>query len=134
MERFATVTPQGREIVYLFVLALAVSGLVLLLVYALLVVILRRDRGRPGDPDPPQVEGNTRLEVLWTATPFVLLPVFFFLTVRTMREVYPESPPAGALRVEVTGRQWWWEFAYPDLGVVTPTSCTSPSGCRCTSR
>jgi cytochrome c oxidase subunit 2 len=128
MESFAPVTPQGQAILRLFQVALAISALILLVVYAVLVVVLRRDRGRPGDPDPPQTEGNRRLEVLWTATPALILLVMFVLTVGTMRAVSAEPPPGEAMRIQVTGRQWWWEFAYPEQGVITANELHVPVG------
>ena len=128
LESFATVTPQGRAITDLFLVALAISVAILLLVYGLMAVVLRRDRGRPGDPDPPQVAGNRRLELLWTATPSAVLLVMFVSTVSTMRTVYPAVPPADALRVQVIGHQWWWEFVYPDLGVTTANELHAPVG------
>src|SRR4051812_46822565 len=118
MERvasFATITPQGRAIADLFLVALAISVVILLLVYGLMAFVLWRDRGRPGDPDPPQVKGNRRLELFWTAVPVAVLVVMFGFTVSKMRTVYPAAPPADALRVQVIGHQWWWEFVYPDL-------------------
>jgi cytochrome c oxidase subunit 2 len=38
-----------------------------------------------------------------------------------MRTIFQTNvhPPPGALRIEVVGHQWWWEFRYPDLGIVT---------------
>jgi cytochrome c oxidase subunit 2 len=128
LESFATVTPQGRAITDLFLVALAISFAILLLVYGLMAVVLRRYRGRPGDPEPPQVAGNRRLELLWTATPSAVLLVMFVATVSTMRTVYPAVPPADALRVQVIGHQWWWEFVYPDLGVTTANELHAPVG------
>jgi cytochrome c oxidase subunit II len=110
LDSFATVTPQGRAIADLFLVALAISVVILLLVYGLMAFVLRRDRGRPGDPDPPQVQGNRRLELLWTAIPIAVLVVMFGFTVSTMRTVNPAVAPADAQRVQVIGHQWWWGF------------------------
>jgi cytochrome c oxidase subunit II len=132
MPSFAPVTPQGQEVVRLFFVLLAVSALILLIVYGALFVILRRDRergrGRPGGAEPAQIDGNVRLEALWTAVPVLILAGTFALTVGTMRAVYPADPPPDALRVQITGRQWWWEFAYPDFGVVTANELHVPTG------
>ena len=125
---FGTATPQGRAIADLFVAALALSALILALVYGLLAYALRRYRGRPGDPEPPQVEGNRRLELIWTATPLLLLVVVFVLTVQTMRAVDTPPDAPGTLRVQAIGHQWWWEFRYPDLGVVTANELHAPVG------
>jgi cytochrome c oxidase subunit II len=123
---FDPVTPQGASISDLFVLALIPTALIFLLVVGVLIAAIVRFRGRPGDADPPQVEGNRRLELAWTAAPAFLLAVFFVLTVRTMSSVNAESP--SAMRVEVVGHQWWWEYRYPDLNVVTANELHVPVG------
>ena len=126
IDSFATVTPQGASIVDLFVLALVSSALILALVVGVIGVVLLRNRERPGDPEPAQVEGHRTLEIVWTAIPLLVLAVFFGLMLRTMQTVNaePESP----LRVEVIGHQWWWEFRYPDLGIVTANELHVPVG------
>ena len=120
------VTPQGLAISNLFNLALALSALILALVVGLLLVAIPRYRERPGAPEPPQIHGNRNLEIFWTATPALLLTVIFFLTLRTMHVVDAAAP--GALRVQVLGWQWWWEYRYPELGVVTANELHVPVG------
>jgi cytochrome c oxidase subunit 2 len=62
---------------------------------------------------------------LWTALPFVLVTLVALPALRGALE----SPPAGEpLRVRAIGHQWWWEFRYPDLGVVTATDLHLPLG------
>src|SRR5438874_12638706 len=117
MDSFDPVTRQGLSISNLFWLELAISGLLLAGVMALLAVALVRFRARPGEPDePPQVRGNRRLEVLWTATPVATLAVIFVLVIVTMRTVDASQPNAQPL--VITGHQWWWQYTYPDQQVV----------------
>ena len=120
------VTPQGRSIASFFNLVMIPSALVFLLVVGLLTYVLIRFRGRPGDPDPPQVHGNQRLELFWTIAPHVLLAGLFVGMISTMQTVNGESP--AALRVKVIGHQWWWEYQYPDLGIVTANELHLPVG------
>jgi len=126
LDSFAPVTTQGQSIVGLFTLALAISALIFLLVIVVLTVVLVRFRARPGDEEPPQVEGNQRLEIGWTAAPALILAVMFVLTLRTMTSV--NASPPSALRVRVIGHQWWWEYQYPDLGIVTANELHLPAG------
>src|SRR3954452_16513703 len=96
---------------------MALSAVVVLLVFALLAWNLIRYRAsEPGEPSA--TEGNARLEIIWTAAPALLLVVLFVIAVQTMRSVEAGSVTPG-LRVQVIGHQWWWEYRYPDLGVVT---------------
>ena len=109
---FDPVTTQGRWIADLFWVLLALSALLFLGICAVLAYMVVRFRGRPGDPDPPQVAGHRGLEIAWTVAPLALLVVLFVATVGTVRAV--ERPASAPLRVTVTGHQWWWEFEYPD--------------------
>src|SRR5271166_4430223 len=45
--------------------------------------------------------------------------VLFLTTARTIYTVQAATRPAGAISVHVIAHQWWWEFRYPALGVVT---------------
>jgi cytochrome c oxidase subunit II len=125
-ESLAPITPQGGAIATLFWLALAISALIFALVVGVLTVALVRDRARPGDPDPEQVHGNRTLEITWTAVPALILAVMFVLTVRTM--VFADAEEASPLRVQVIGHQWWWEYRYPDFGIVTANELYLPVG------
>jgi cytochrome c oxidase subunit 2 len=126
IDSFNPVTDRGRAIADLFGLTLVLSAVVFLLVLSVLFYVLTRFRARPGDPDPPQIHGNTKLEIGWTIAPLLLLVVLFLLTVRTQRVVEAEMP--GALRVKVIGHQWWWEYQYPELGLVTANELHLPVG------
>ena len=127
MDSFSPVTPQGGSIAALFTLVMVLSAGVFLIVAGLVTYVVLRFHGRPGDPDPPQVAGNKRIEIAWTAAPVILLAVLFVLTVQTMGTVEAEAPP-DALRIRVVGFQWWWRYEYPDLGVVTANELRVPVG------
>jgi len=102
---------------------------ILAVVAAALVIILIRFRARPDDTGiPPQIEGNTLLEFVWTVVPIILLVI---LAVPTVRDAYALAQvPQGShvLEVRVTGHQWWWEFQYPQLGITTADELHIPVG------
>jgi cytochrome c oxidase subunit 2 len=126
IDGFTPVTPQGSAIVNLFVLEIVLATLVVAAVAGAVWYATVRFRDRPGAAEPPQIHGNTKLELAWTAAPALLLLVLYVLTVRTMATV--EAEPANELRVRVIGHQWWWEFQYPELGVVTANELQLPVG------
>src|SRR5687768_13821991 len=101
--------------------------LVFVLVEGALVWAILRYRGKPGDAEPAQVHGNTTLEIVWTAIPALILAMIAVPTVRAIFETY-EVPKGDALEVEVIGHQWWWEFRYPQYGVVTANELQVPAG------
>jgi cytochrome c oxidase subunit 2 len=132
-------SPPAESIRGLFLLVLAVTGGIFLLVEGILVYALvtaRRRAGR-GDPEPPQVYGSKPIEIAWTAAPGLVVFVLVLLVGRVLWEVRPDPdrPPPGAepLRVTVVGHQWWWEYRYQsyngrDLGFVTANELHIPTG------
>lgn len=106
----------------MFWMSVAIEGLVA----ALVVISLIRFRRKPGDPDPVQISGNTRIEIAWTIAPAMVLVVLLVLTLTTMINV---SEPAGdKMRVTATGHQWWWEFDYQGMNILTGNELHIPVG------
>ena len=100
---------------------------VFVLVEGALIVAIFRFRERPGGPAPKRTHGNTILEISWTLAPAVVLVLIAIPTIKTIWDV--DRPPRGeSLVVEAIGHQWWWEFRYPDLGVVTANEIHIPVG------
>ncbi len=100
---------------------------VFVIVEAILIYTIIRFRARPGAPEPKQVHGNTTLEILWTVVPAIILVFIAIPTIRTIFKTQAKAP-AGAIEVEVIGHQWWWEFRYPQYGVVTANELYLPAG------
>ena len=116
---FSPASPQAESIRGLFVLVLAITGGIFLLVEAVLVYTLVHNRRRAAvsEAEPPQVYGSTPIELAWTAAPLLIVFVLFLIVARTEWEVRPgpdDQPPLGSqsLHVTVIGRQWWWEYIY----------------------
>jgi cytochrome c oxidase subunit II len=119
-------SPLARGISDIFVIALLMSVGVLALVWALLAYCIVRFRARPGDPLPRQVQGNTRLEIGWTVAPALVLAV---LAAIELPHIFAaEARPPNAVNVVATGNRFWWEFEYPDLGVLTANELHLPTG------
>src|SRR3954447_6963738 len=75
-----------------------------------------RFRMRPGEElaDGPPIHGNTRLEVIWTAAPAILLVALCSYAYVVLRDV--EEAQAGEMKVRVVGEQFTWTFYYPGEG------------------
>ncbi len=103
------------------------AALVFVIVETLLVVALVRFRHREGRPVPKPMHGHTLMEIAWTLAPAVIL---VFVAVPTVRTIFATAgdAPADALKVDVIGHQWWWEYRYPELGVVTANEAHVPVG------
>jgi cytochrome c oxidase subunit 2 len=90
----------------------------------LLAAIFFRDR--EGRKEPRQIHGNTRLELLWTVIPAVILASIAVPTVRSVFEL-TECGEA-AYPVEIIGHQWWFEYRYPEAGIETANVLVIPAG------
>lgn len=101
--------------------------IVFVVVEVALLYTIFRFRKRPGSAPAKQIHGNVALEILWTAIPALILVLIAVPTVKTIF-VTQAPPPAGALTIEVTGQQWWWEFHYPEYGVTTANEVYIPVG------
>jgi cytochrome c oxidase subunit 2 len=115
-----------------FVLALAIVGVIFLLVQGALLYCLIRFRGRPNAPaaEPPQIYGSKPIEVAWTVAPVLIVFVLFLVVMRSVAQVRLGDPQHGDVDVQVIGHQWWWEFRYPGLDVVTANELHVPVGRR----
>jgi cytochrome c oxidase subunit 2 len=70
-------------------------------------------RMKPGQElqDGPPIHGNTRLEVIWTAIPALILLGLVSYSFVVLRD--NEKKPVTEMVVEVTGQQFAWSYQYP---------------------
>ncbi len=102
-------------------------GIFAVVAVTLLYVIVRY-RERDADRLPRQIRGHSLLEIAWTIAPALVLLVIAIPTIQVIFRTQSAALPAGALEVTVLGHQWWWEFRYPALGVVTANELHLPVG------
>jgi cytochrome c oxidase subunit 2 len=119
-------SPQARAIFDLGVVASIIFALIFAIVAGIILYALMRFRWREGEPDPHQIAGNKKVELVWTAIPCVIVVVLFALTAHTMSVSDP--PPAPEPDLVVIGHQWWWEARYPKSGVVAANEIHIPVG------
>ncbi len=88
-----------------------------------------RRRGRPREAEGPQLHGATRLEMLWTAGPVLILAAiaaFIFYKLPGIKNVPPASA-GSTLTVKVRAQQYYWQFQYPD-GQISIDRMLVPAG------
>jgi cytochrome c oxidase subunit 2 len=107
---------------------LGVTGLIFVVVFGLLIYALVKFRGRSWDRqrEPAQVYGSLQIELAWTVIPVLVVLVLFLVTARVIHTIQDAPKPPQALEVTVIGHQFWWEFRYPTLGVVTANELHVP--------
>ncbi len=107
--------PIAQNEAYMAYMVFGVAAVVFVLVTAALIYCIIRFRDRPGAAEARQLQGNQRLEIIWTVVPTLLLFGILFFTIRTMFLVATPPSPAN-ITVNVIGHQWWWEFDYQQNG------------------
>ena len=112
----------------LSMLVLGVTGAIFVIVGGLLLysVIKFRQRETDSHREPPQVYGSTQIELSWTVIPILIVVMLFLSTTRVILDTQAAPKPASALDVTVIGHQFWWEYRYPKLGVVTANELHIP--------
>jgi cytochrome c oxidase subunit 2 len=104
---------QAKRIRILYDVLLIASVPIFVLVITVIGFSVWWYRMRPGEEllDGPPIHGNTRLEVIWTVAPALLIVglVAYSVTVLSANETNKK----GALTVDVTARQWAFEYGYP---------------------
>lgn len=108
--------PQGpfaRTIDGLFWPVFWIATGVFVIVQGAIIVAAIFFRDRPGRKEPKQIHGNARLEVVWTVIPALILAVIAVPTVQTVFDLTECDPDA--MRVEVIGHQWWFEYQYQGI-------------------
>jgi cytochrome c oxidase subunit II len=114
----AQASEEAKRIDTLWDVLLIVSVPIFVLVETIVLYSVWRFRMRPGeeDEDGPPIHGNTRLEVVWTAIPAIILVGLCSYAYVVLHDI--ESAPAGQrdMDVRVVGEQFTWTFYYPGDG------------------
>jgi cytochrome c oxidase subunit 2 len=94
-----------------------------LLAYA---VFKFRKRSDDDGSEPAQVYGSHQVELAWTVIPILIVVVLFLASARVITFVQGADRRADAIQVVAIGHQFWWEYQYPALGVVTANELHVP--------
>lgn len=125
---FSPVSTPAHEVNTVALFVIAITAVIFLIVGGLLVYSIVRFRLRADDDgrEPPQVYGSNPIEFAWTTVPVLIVLVLMLVTARTIYAVQTHPRPADAIDVRVIAHQWWWEFRYPALGIVTANELHVP--------
>jgi cytochrome c oxidase subunit 2 len=96
----------------LYVFLIAVTAFFSLLIATLVIYFAIKYRRRSPDDVAEHVEENRALEIVWTVIPFGLVMVMFVWGASLYFRI--TRPPADAIDVYVTGKQWMWKIQHAD--------------------
>jgi len=125
---FAPTSTPAQSIFGLSMFVLATVAAVFIVVFSLLayVVVKFRDKRADDGAEPPQIYGSGPVEMAWTVIPILIVLALFLATAHVIASVQDAPRPPGATKVVVVGHQFWWEYRYPDLNVVTANELHVP--------
>jgi cytochrome c oxidase subunit 2 len=113
-------TDSGRAISQIYWVVFSVCAVVFVIVESSLVLFVirfRRRRGMPEEAEGPQIHGNTRLEVIWTIIPALVLVAIALFTFARIPAVQANANATEALRIRVEAHQFYWQYVYPNGAV-----------------
>src|SRR5438552_13778976 len=116
-------SPNARRINDSYVWISIFTGAIFVLVEGALIlfIVKYRRRGRPRTAEGPQIHGATRLELIWTAIPVLILAAiasFIFYKLPGIKDVPAAKAQGGPLDVRIDAHQFYWQVTYPS-GVVS---------------
>jgi cytochrome c oxidase subunit II len=125
---FAPVSTPAESIFGLSIFVLLTVAAIFIVVFSLLAYAAVRFRNKQGDDssEPAQIYGSTQVELAWTVIPVLIVVALFLATARVIVSIQNAPRPPGALEVIVTGHQYWWEYRYPQLNIVTANELHVP--------
>jgi cytochrome c oxidase subunit II len=122
-------SPNADRTTNAYYLILGFTAAIFVLVETLLVVFVwkYRSRGRPRTAEGAQVHGHTRLELIWTVIPVLILAVIGGFVFYKLPGISNAPAATNPIRVTVEGHQYYWQFDYPN-GARSINDLTVPAG------
>lgn len=113
----------GAEVsAWFFWLYMVIDSVIFVIVLGAMAVAMMKFSKKKNDDDslPPQSHGNMKLEVIWTVIPTLIILVLGVITIGGVFKL-AEKPAEEqkTIDIEVTGKQWWWEFDYTNERIST---------------
>jgi cytochrome c oxidase subunit II len=125
---FAPASTPAQSIFDLSIFVLEVTAAIFVVVFSLLAyaVVKFRKRAAADGREPAQIYGSSQLELAWTVIPVLIVVVLFLAAARVIADIQNAPQPSNAIQVTVIGHQFWWEYRYPSLKVVTANELHIP--------
>jgi cytochrome c oxidase subunit 2 len=123
-------SPNAHRVHTAFIFVSIFTGIIFVGVEAALVLfIVKYRRGkRPRTAEGPQIHGSTRLEIIWTVVPVVILAAigtFIFIKLPSITDA-PKAAAADQTSIQISGRQFYWQFTYPN-GAISIDTLVAPA-------
>ena len=103
------ISNSARHVDATFAVILAIEVCLLFMVTVTMIFFVIRYRKKK-NPRSENIEGGMLLEIAWTAIPTIIVLIMFSIGLKSFIQI--RKVPEGAMPVQVTARQWSWQFTY----------------------
>lgn len=111
---------EKADIVTLLNVMIVLSSAVFSVVMVMMVYAIWKYRAKPGDEsDGEPIHGNTRLEIIWTLIPTVIVIFSGVYSAIVLNDIEAKAENGDVMEVDVTAQQFEWRFDYPEQGVTS---------------
>jgi cytochrome c oxidase subunit 2 len=109
-------SPNATHIQHAYYLILGFTSAIFVLVESLLVIFIwkYRSRGRARAVEGAQILGHTRLELIWTAGPVLILAIIAGFVFYELPSIDSAPAATNPVRITIEGHQYYWQFDYPN--------------------
>lgn len=123
MNMYRGVTPLSRDIYDLHMIAIVICAIIGVVVFGVMFYSLIHHRKSKGYK-PATFQHNTRLEIVWSIIPFVILVGLAFPATKVLMRL--EDSNESDVTIKVVGHQWKWQYQYLDQGISFFSSISTP--------
>jgi len=98
--------------VFLFITLMGLIFFIITQGFLIYFAVKYRRKKREEPAETPYITGNHWLEAIWIVIPSLVVLVIFFYGYAVFHDI--RTPPPDAVEIQVTARQWLYQFTYPD--------------------
>lgn len=123
MNMYKGVTPLSQDMYDLHMVAIVICAIIGIVVFGVMFYSLMHHRKSKGY-EPASFHDNTRLEIVWTIIPFLILIGLAIPATKVL--VRMEDSAESDVTIKIVGHQWKWQYQYLDQGISYFSSLSTP--------
>lgn len=123
LNMYKGVTPISKDIYSLHMIAMWVCAAIGVVVFGIMIYALIHHRKSRGYK-PASFHDNTRLEIIWSIIPFLILVGLAIPATRILINL--EDSSEADVTIKVVGYQWKWQYQYLDEGISYFSNLSTP--------
>lgn len=117
------VTPLSHDMYDLHMVAIVICAVIGVLVFGVMIYSLIHHRKSKGHV-PASFHDNTRLEIVWTIIPFLILVGLAIPATKVLIRL--EDSSESDVTIKIVGHQWKWQYEYLDQGIQFFSNLSTP--------